>query len=231
MKITEVPSGTQVAVSKTNRNRILHPDIRPPHQNRNHCTIFSGRPNSGKSNLITHFLKSSPKRGGYNKVFSCICLVMPRTSRDALDNGKVIGRLDENKCFDELNEETCEKIDALLEANGDDSDSDDDEPKHSLVILDDCMSALRNKEVEKWLRNLLANHRHMGGNGTSVWVSTQSYIGISKPCRDLFRNLIQFHTPNKKELARLHEEWCGQMTYQEFRDLFKHCHSKRFSFA
>jgi hypothetical protein len=227
MRITEVASDTKVVVSKSNRNRIIDERIKPPHMNRCFTCVVSGRPNSGKSMLVTHWLKTPPKKGGYKKCFDSVIMVMPPQSRKALDGGKVMANLDPAKVFDELDEDTCDEIQGIIETTKEEGD-EEDEDAFSLLILDDVQSALRNKDVEKCLRNWLANYRHLN---LCVVVCVQSYIALSKPCRDLFRCLIQFQTPNKKELARLHEEWCGSMSSDEFRSLFKYVFDKRYNFV
>jgi len=157
-------------------------------------------------------------------------MVMPSRSRNALDRGKIMERLDENKMFDELTPEVCEEIDEILDNTQDEqSDSEDDETqRHSVLILDDVQAALRNKDVDKWLRHLLATYRH---RNCSVWICLQSYVALSKPCRDLLKHLIIFPVHSKKELQRIWEEWCGMMTFSEFRELLKHCHARKYSFA
>ena len=226
MKITEVASDTKVVVSKSNRNRIIDARIKPPHMNRCFTCVVSGRPNSGKSMLVTHWLKSSPAKGGYKKCFDSVIMVMPPSSRKALDGGKIMDALDQDKVFDEMTEDTCETIQGIVESTKEEGDEEDDD-YFSLLILDDVQSSLRNREVEKCLRGWLANYRHLN---LCVVVCVQSYIALSNPCRDLFRCLIQFQTPNKKELARIHEEWCGGMTADEFRDLLKYVFDRRYNF-
>ena len=226
MRITEVPSDTKVVVSSSSRNRIIDDRIKPPHMNRCFTCCISGRPNSGKSMLVTHWLKSYPSKGGYRKCFDSVIMVMPPSSRKALDGGKIMDQLDSKKVFDELTEETCDEIQGIVEKTKEDGDEDDTDA-YTLLILDDVQASLRNREVDKCLRGWLANYRHLN---LCVVVCVQSYIALSKPCRDLFRCLIQFHTPNKKELTRIHEEWCGGMTADEFRELFNYVFDKKYNF-
>jgi hypothetical protein len=153
-------------------------------------------------------------------------MVMPPSSRSALDDGKVMEQLDKKKVFDELTEDTCADIDEIIDSTKEMGDDDEDDA-FTLLILDDVQASLRNKEVDKCLRGWLANYRH---KNLCVVVCVQSYIALSKPNRDLFRCLIQFQTPNKKELTRIHEEWCGAMTAEEFRDLFNYVFDKKYNF-
>jgi hypothetical protein len=155
-------------------------------------------------------------------------MVMPPSSRSALDDGKIMEQLDSKKVFDELNLDTCDEIQEIIDKTKEEGDEEDDgDDAFTLLILDDVQASLRDKGVDKCLRGWLSNYRHQN---LCVVVCVQSYISLSKPCRDLFRCLIQFQTPNSKELSRIHEEWCGGMTSDEFRELFKYVFDKRYNF-
>ena len=127
MKITEVKSDTKVVVSKSNRNRIIDDRIKPPHMNRCFTCCISGRPNSGKSMLVSHWLKSPPSKGGYRKCFDSVIMVMPPSSRSALDDGKVMEQLDKKKVFDELTEDTCAEIEEIIDRTKEMGDDDEDD--------------------------------------------------------------------------------------------------------
>ena len=221
MQITELKNDSnRVLVSKTNRNKVISDKIKPPLPNKCFTAIVSGSPSSGKSCLVTSLIKRQ-----YRKCFHSVIIVMPPTSRSCFEHS-VIEHADPEKVFDELNEDTCDDIHDIIVKTRDEGEEEGTN-YYTLLVLDDIQHSLRNKDVEKKLRGWLANYRHLN---LCVLCCVQSYISLSKPCRDLFRCLFQFATPNRKELGRLHEEWCGALTPEQFRKLFAYVFDKKHNF-
>jgi hypothetical protein len=128
--------------------------------------------------------------------------------------------------FDELNEETVEEVYDLIVANRDAGDEEDEE-YYSLLLLDDCQAALRNKAVERRIRGILANYRHLN---CVVLCCVQNYMSVSKQCRDLFRCLFQFATPSRLERQRIHDEWAGALDKNQFSELVNFVWDKKHNF-
>jgi hypothetical protein len=139
---------------------------------------------------------------------------MPETSRSCFANS-CLEHADPSKVFDELNEETVEEIYGLIVENRDKGDEEGEE-YYSLLLIDDCQAALRNKVVEKKFRAILSTYRHLN-NVTLCCV--QNYMSVSKQCRDLFRCLFQFATPSRLERQRIHDEWAGALDKRQFSEL------------
>ena len=154
MKIIETDSDNKIKVPKTNRNKVICDKIKPPLPNKCFTAMVSARPNSGKSVLCESLLSKQ-----YRKCFDSIIICIPPTSRSCFENS-CLKDVDDAKTFDELNEETIEQIYDLIVENRDEGDKND-ENYYSLLLIDDCQKDLKNKFVEKRLRGILANYRHL----------------------------------------------------------------------
>jgi len=62
-----------------------------------------------------------------------------------------------------------------------------------LLILDDCMSKLKDKEIAKFVIDAVCNRRHTRG-GLSVWITAQMYNAIPRTVRKNFTAICQFAT-------------------------------------
>ena len=182
MRITEVDNPeNKILVGKTTRNKIISPDIIPPLPNKNATWIIDGVPNSGKSCLINSFLKRQ-----YKKCFHAVFLVCPETSRSCFGKNSALTKADPKKTYNELTPETIDKIYEQVVETRDEGDAEG-EQYYSLLILDDVQASLKDEYVEKQLRAMLSNYRHLN---LSVWVCVQNYLSLSRQCRLLFLSLI-----------------------------------------
>ena len=220
MKITEVESNSKIKVPKTNRNKVICDSIKPPLPNKVFTALISARPNSGKSVLCESLISKQ-----YKKCFDSVIICVPPTSRSCFENS-CLEHVDEAKTFDELNEETVEEIYDLIVENRDKGD-DEGEEYYSLLLLDDQQVALKSKMVEKRIRGILANYRHLN---CVVLCCVQNYMSVPKQCRDLFRCLFQFATPSRIERQRIHDEWAGSLDNTQFSELVDYVWDKKHNF-
>jgi len=220
MRITEIKSDSKIKVPKTNRNKVICDSIKPPLPNKCFTALISARPNSGKSVLCESLISKQ-----YRRCFDSVIVCMPETSRSCFTNS-CLEHADPSKVFDELNEETVEEVYDLIVANRDAGDEEDEE-YYSLLLLDDCQAALRNKAVERRIRGILANYRHLN---CVVLCCVQNYMSVSKQCRDLFRCLFQFATPSRLERQRIHDEWAGALDKNQFSELVNFVWDKKHNF-
>ena len=106
MKITELPNNNKLHVPETHRNRIISSNIKEPCINTNSTTIFSAKPNSGKSLCVQSFLR---RKSQYRKAFTHVYVVAPSGSRKSFKNC-VFKDHPEEKLFDELNDDTLDAL-------------------------------------------------------------------------------------------------------------------------
>ena len=220
MKIIETDSDNKIKVPKTNRNKVICDKIKPPLPNKCFTAMVSARPNSGKSVLCESLLSKQ-----YKKCFDSIIICIPPTSRSCFENS-CLKDVDDAKTFDELNEETIAQIYDLIVENRDEGDKND-ENYYSLLLIDDCQKDLKNKFVEKRLRGILANYRHLS---CCAIICTQNILALSKPCRDLMRCGFFFNDPSKLVKQRIHDEFCGGLSPNEFRELTNYVFDKKHNF-
>ena len=221
VEIRELAPGTRVLVKKTKRNKVISHAIPKPLSNKCFTAIVAGASNSGKSVLIDSLLGKQ-----YRACFTSVILVCPETSRQCFENSVFEG-CDPKKTFDELNDQTCEKIMELIVANRDEP-AEGEEPQYTMLVLDDVGAQLaKNAGVEKWMRNLLSNYRHLH---CCCLLALQSYLGLHKRSRDLFRQLFQFSTPNALERKRLADEWLGAYSAFDASDIMDHVWDRKYNF-
>jgi hypothetical protein len=103
-------------------------------------------------------------------------------------------KIPEEQQFSELTEETLGQCMEQIEA---------EDPKYNnCIILDDVTASLKDYAVEKMLKMLVYNRRHMR---TSIFFLSQSYVSVPLSIRKLFNNMFIFKV-NKKELNTIFDE-------------------------
>jgi len=111
---------------------------------------------------------------------------MPRHSVASLKNNVFKNH---DKMHDELDFQTLSGIsDKIKEAA--------EEEENSLLILDDVTVALKDKLVQRLLRDLILNRRHYR---LSIWLLVQTYNAIPLPVRKTISHLVMFKPRNRKE--------------------------------
>jgi hypothetical protein len=102
----------------------------------------------------------------------------------------------EDKVYDDLDEETLQEI--LDKAKEDAQDG-----CNSLIVIDDCTANLKDKPVEKLLRQIIFNRRHYH---VSLVILSQSYNQVPLTLRKTLSNFICFRPSNKRELESIFSE-------------------------
>jgi KaiC/GvpD/RAD55 family RecA-like ATPase len=157
-------------------------------------TGFIGKPGSGKTSLLISFLTGKGKSKVFRKVFDHILLVMPTSSRESLKKN-IFEKHAGDKMFEELDFETIHNIYNRLKASS-------AEKEKTLLILDDVGASLKNNEIQKLLRLICYNRRHLK---VHICMLLQSFLSTPKEVRKLFTNLFIFK-PSKVEFENLFAE-------------------------
>ena len=96
----------------------------------------------------------------------------------------------------------------------------------SLIILDDCTSGKSVKRRTSELVKLGFSARHFN---LSVVVITQQLMSIAKPFRENISKLVTFYNPNKKDMRTIMEEYLGNISKEEEKEILKTLKEKRYS--
>jgi hypothetical protein len=164
------------------------------HLNGFYFTGIIGKPQSGKTSLLVSWLTGRKKKKVFRKVFNHVIVVMPSTSRNSMKKN-VFEDHDPSKMFDDLDLPTITNIYDRLETSSGNKES-------TLLILDDVGASLKNNEIQKLLRKIIFNRRHLK---VAIIILLQSYKSIPLEVRKLFNNIIMFK-PSKVEFENLFEE-------------------------
>ena len=157
-------------------------------------TGIIGKPGSGKTSLLISFLNGRGKEKVFKKAFENILLVMPRSSRESMKIN-IFKDHHQDKMYEELTNETINDIyNKLL--------SSTELKEKTLLILDDVGASLKDSEIQKKLRQIIYNRRHLK---VHIVVLLQSYVSIPKELRKMFNNIFMYK-PSKVEFENLFEE-------------------------
>ena len=178
-----------------------------------HRMIICGAPGSGKTSLATSMLL---KGGAYHKVFDRIWVIQPPNSRASYASDPWKGH---DRVFDALTADVLEQI--LAEAKQLASDD-----KQSLIFIDDQAYELKNKPIERLLRELFFNARHLH---LSSWIVTQTLRSVGDKLRKSASHLLTFEPANRVEAKIIAEEYLftdSKTAAQLFDQVFteKHTH-------
>jgi hypothetical protein len=178
--------------------------------NKSNFTLFLGRAGSGKTSLMTSFLKTKDL---FHRVYFQIFLFMPSTSRSSMKDGFFDKALPEEQIFDNVDFEDLQEVYYNCEANKEDE-------KNSLIIFDDVQKYLKQNDIQKLLLHIINNRRHLR---TSIWICAQNYLTIPKMIRSGLTSLFIFKC-SKKEMETIHEEQIELLDKNDFLDVVKnHC--------
>ena len=169
----------------------LAPSIPAPLPNTCFRMMVIGAPGSGKTSLATSLLL---KGGAYYKVFDRIWVIQPSNSRASYKNDPWAKH---RRVFDELTVEVLEQV--LREAK---QLAEDD--KHTLLFIDDQAFQLKNKHIERLLREIYFNARHL--HLSSIIVS-QTLRQLPINLRKTASHLLTFVPANRVEAKIIAEEF------------------------
>ena len=156
-----------------------------------HRMIICGAPGSGKTSLATSLLL---KGGAYYRVFDRIWVIQPPNSRASYAKDPWQGH---DHVFDELTADVLEQI--ITEAKQLAADD-----KHSLLFVDDQAYQLKSKPIERNLRELFFNARHLH---LSSWIVTQTLRSVPDKLRKSASHLLTFEPANRIEAKIIAEEY------------------------
>jgi len=156
--------------------------------------VFIGKPGSGKTSLLIGYLIGKKRNKIYRKCFNHVILVMPSSSRNSIVKSPFKYH-HEDKMYDELNSDVINDIyNKLLNASS--------ENENSLLIIDDVGASLKNIDIQKQLKTIIYNRRHLE---SIIIMLCQSFLSMQKEIRKLINNIIMFK-PSKVEFEKLFEE-------------------------
>ena len=101
------------------------------------------------------------------------------------------------------------------------------EGTNTLIILDDCAASKDVKGRTGELVNLAYNARPIG---ISVWVVSQKYTAISTDFRQNSAVLVLFYTPAAKTMKAVFDDWAGELSHDEYKDLVSKLKDRKFSY-
>jgi DNA replication protein DnaC len=164
-------------------------------------TVILGRQGSGKTSLTVNIVKKL-----YRKKFHRIYLFMPRTSIASLKTN-IFKDLPQNQVFDELNYQNIVELNETIKENRENG-------LKSLVIMDDVQRALKDNNIIKVFKEMIANQRHLN---VSFIILLQNYFALDNKVRELIHNVI-FFKMDKKQNKKIFEE-CAEMPQSVFNDI------------
>jgi len=100
------------------------------------------------------------------------------------------------------------------------------EGTNTLIILDDCVVSKDVKGRRGELVKLGFSARH---SGISVWVLTQQLLSIAKPFRENVAAIVLFYTPSAKTTKAIFEEYAGELSHNELRQMIARLKERRFA--
>jgi hypothetical protein len=176
--------------------------------NKSTFTCFLGRAGSGKTSLLTAFLKTPQM---FHKVFHQIFVFMPPGSRSSMKDNFFEKHVAPQQLYDELtynNLADCyEKVQKAAE-----------EDETSLIIFDDVQKSLRDNQIRKLFLSMVNNRRH---GKLSMWIACQNYKSVEPSVRNGLTDIFVFKI-NKKEMETIYDEHVE--TYKDrFLDILKLC--------
>ena len=152
--------------------------------------LLIGKPRSGKTSLLYSLFQTSKC---LKKCFHNIYLFQPSHSRGFMKD-KLFDKLPDDQKYEELDYESLDEVMDRIKMS---------DPDHNnCIIFDDMTAYLKDYHVEKLLKELVFNRRHLR---TSIFFLCQTYISVPKDLRKLFSNLFIFRV-NKNELKLIFEE-------------------------
>ena len=160
--------------------------------NKSNFTLFLGRAGSGKTSLMSSFLKTKEL---FYKVYHQIFLFMPSSSRSSIKDSFFDKSLPEEQIFDNVEYDDLEEVYLTCQMNAEDD-------KNSLIIFDDVQKYFKEKDIQKLLLHMINNRRHAR---ISIWLCCQNYFTIPKMIRSGLTDLFIFKC-SKKEMESIFDE-------------------------
>ena len=192
LKINEKPKLTKIKFSCDDplHKKLDNYELTKDFLNNFNTTALIGTQGSGKTSLTVNLVKQL-----YKKCFHYIYVFMPQTSRNSLDNNIFDKHLPEEQIYDEL---TIANINELYEKIKENSENG----YKSLVIYDDVQKSLKDYQILKNLKSIIANQRHLK---VVNLILLQNWFALDKSLRELINNVILFKL-NKSQNEKIFNE-------------------------
>jgi hypothetical protein len=156
------------------------------------------------------------EKQAYRKAFDHVFVVMPPSSARSLKKNIFE---DHDKMYDDLDVST---LDSILEHTR----KTTKEKQNSLVIIDDFGAALKDNDIQRQLKELIWNRRHLR---TSIWILVQSYVSVPLQLRKAVSHLIAYKPRNKVEFHKIFEE-VVQLAKETAEDLMRFIFDAKYNF-
>jgi ABC-type cobalamin/Fe3+-siderophores transport system ATPase subunit len=166
-----------------------------------------GTPGSGKSTFWLNLITKKDKNTFYKK-FDKIFIFS-----NSLKTITTKIHLPDDRLFDGISQ-LEDTIDAI-------KDSDD----RVLLIIDDCVTDLKNPD---YLLKLIYNRRHLA-KSISIVITSQVYNKINMAIRKAASDLVLFSTTNKKELETVYSEYIN-IQRSDFEEVCRYCFRTKHDF-
>jgi hypothetical protein len=154
--------------------------------NNHHTTAILGKPRQGKSSLVYSWFKS---KNMLKKCFDTIFYIAPANSMLSMSDN-IFAKLPEDQIYNELNGEVLDEIIERAKAR-EDGDK-------IAIIIDDMASQLKNGDVQKALKQIAMNKRHLGIYAT--FILSQTWKSVPFEVRRLYDNIVVFKvSPDEME--------------------------------
>ena len=199
---------------KAKRGKVQVPDPlpKPPF-----LLVVQAPVRSGKTNLLINLL--------YNPIFNFreyfdeVIYISPTIENDATAEAA----MKDEKVLKVT--EGLDDIDLILESIVElQKKKDKEERKETLIILDDMLGMIKN-QGKSYFASLCSKYRHWK---LSLIVTSQSFRALPIICRSNATGYIIFRTHNKKEFAKMEEEFEGN--FPDCIDLYKDATNEKYSF-
>lgn len=154
------------------------------HLNTFNTTAILGPPKSGKTSMLISILNQRGNDKIYHKTFNKVYVIMPSQSRNSLKDN-IFEKHNQSRLFDELNLENLQTIYDQIE-------KDSLDKKTSIIIYDDCGAVLKQNDIQKLLRKMSFNRRHLR---LCQMFLIQSWKSTPLTIRKLYTNLFVFKPP------------------------------------
>ena len=176
-------------------DKVLKQDVPPPFDllvdGYKFC-VFIGRPGSGKTSFLYSLFKD---RRCLKKTWNNVILCCPQESLNSVKKkDNIFKDLSEEKFYTDL--ENTDKVRDQIKAYA-------SEGENTALIIDDCVTSLKDHYVERVLCDLVANCRHYS---VSIFLTSQIYERIPLRVRKLINVAVITHKPSKKEITLVFDE-------------------------
>ena len=213
LPVTRTKAPPVIRPVEMNCDAPISSSIAEPLPNTCHRMIICGKPGSGKSSLTAAMLL---KRGPYHRAFDRVWAIIPPNSRASYKKDPFKNH---NRVYDELTTDVLELViresKALAEDGG-----------HGLLYVDDQAYQLKDKKIEKLLRQIFFNARHLH---LSTWCVTQTLRQVPINLRKTASHLLTFEPANQLESKIIQDEFllldpkaASQLFSQVFTKRFDH---------